>query len=85
MLVTKIGDDLAVRLPQDVVEALGLKEGDAVELKPTVDGSLEIKHSTPTGPVKDLNERWAIIKELRALRGSLPAGFKFDREEANER
>ena len=32
MLVSKIGDDLAVRLSAEDVERLGLKEGDEVEI-----------------------------------------------------
>ena len=83
MLVTKLGEELAVRLPQDVVEALGLKEGDVVDVKPAGAKLLEVKR---TKTIKDPEERRRSIRELReSWRGWVPSDFKFDREEANER
>jgi antitoxin MazE len=76
MRVAKWGNSLAIRLPQPVVEALGLKEGDSVEVQVVGSRSLEVgKTATP----KEL------LARLRKYRGRLPAGFKFDRLEANER
>jgi antitoxin MazE len=76
MRVAKWGNSLAVRLPQAVVEALGLKEGDSVEVQVVGFRSLEVgKTATP----KEL------LARLRKYRGRLPAGFRFDRLEANER
>jgi antitoxin MazE len=76
MRVAKWGNSLAVRLPKTVVEALQLKEGDAVEIDVTGKRSLEIgKAPSP----KEL------LARLRKYRGRMPAGFRFDRLEANER
>lgn len=85
MRVAKWGDDLAVRLPQSVVEALSLKEGDRVELRPAGEKSLEVTKEEQSGIATDPAERQRLIEKLRAMRGSLPSGFKFDRDEANER
>ena len=76
MLVAKWGNSLAVRLPRSVVEALGLKEGDSIEIHVVGPRSLQIG-KTPTA--KEL------LARLRKYRGRLPAGFKFDRLEAHER
>ncbi len=42
MRVSKWGNSLAVRLPAAVVESLDLKEGDEIELKPSVDSGFEV-------------------------------------------
>ena len=76
MQVAKWGNSLAVRLPAIVVEALGLKEGDEIEIH--VAGSKNFGVARKPG-------RDALLKRLRALRGRLPADFKFDRDEANAR
>jgi antitoxin MazE len=70
------GNSLAVRLPQPVVEALDLKEGDSIEIEAAGSRSLEITKAP--GPRE-------LLARLRKYRGRLPAGFKFDRLEANER
>ena len=76
MRVSRWGNDLAIRLPAAVVEVLRLKEGDDVEV--TVAGEHRIELG---GPVDDR----AILARLRRYRGTLPAEFKLDRLEANER
>ena len=76
MQVAKWGNSLAVRLPASVVEALGLKEGDDIEIM--VAGARSFEISKTPDPVE-------ILARLRQLRGRLPAGFRFDRLEANER
>ena len=76
MQVAKWGNSLAVRLPQSVVEALELKEGDHIEI--TVAGPRSFEVEKAPAP-RELLER------LRKFRGRLPAGFKFDRLDANER
>ena len=76
MQVSKWGNSLAVRLPAAVVEMLELKEGDQIEVR--VAGAREFEI--------DLDRtREKAIERLRRLRWRLPAGFKFDRAEANER
>ena len=74
MQVAKWGNSLAVRLPAAVVEALGLKEGDDIEIH--VAGSRQFEVAGKPG-------RDELLNRLRAFRGRLPDDFKFDRDEAN--
>ena len=76
MRIEKWGNSLAVRLPAAVVEALELKEGDDIEIRITGRRELELSR---------MPDREELLKRLRAFRGRLPAGFKFDRDEANAR
>jgi antitoxin MazE len=76
MQVARWGNSLAVRLPVAVVEALGLKEGDDVEI--------HLADSRAFGIARK-PRREELLKRLRAFRGRLPADFKFDRDEANAR
>lgn len=76
MQVSKWGNSLAVRLPAAVVEALDLKEGDDIEIEVAGARQFEVRRSA------DVEE---VLRRLRAYRGRLPADFKFDRLEANER
>lgn len=76
MQVAKWGNSLAVRLPASVVEALGLKEGDDIEIYADQSGAFSVSKKPTAG------ER---IARLRSYRGRLPADFKFDRESLNER
>ena len=76
MQVSKWGNSLAVRLPAAVVEALGLKEGDQVEIQ--VAGNRAFELTKAAGAPE-------LLARLRKFRGRLPASFKFDRLEANER
>lgn len=76
MQVAKWGNSLAVRLPSSVVRALDLKEGDDITIHLAAERAFEIV-KTPT--------RAELIDRLRALRGTIPSDFKFDRLEANER
>lgn len=65
-----------MRLPKAVVEALDLREGDDIQI--TVAGS----RSFEVGIDKTRGEALA---RIRRLRRPLPAGWKFDRDEANTR
>ena len=76
MQVAKWGNSLAVRLPAAVVEALGLSEGDEIEI--LVAEARRFAVARKAG-------RNELLKRLRAFRGRLPADFKFDRDEANAR
>lgn len=76
MLISKWGNSLAVRLPKALVEELGLKEGDEIELRRTPDGALEIARK------QTLDELFERVGELPE---KLPADFKFNREEAHRR
>jgi len=76
MQISKWGNSLAVRLPAAVVEALRLKEGDQIEIH--VAGRKAFEVSRAPGARE-------LLSRLRKFRGRLPASFKFDRLEANER
>jgi antitoxin MazE len=76
MQVAKWGNSLAVRLPAAVVEALGLKEGDDVDV--------HVLGARTFALAKSPSAR-QLLARLRKFRGRLPASFKFDRLEANER
>ncbi len=76
MQVSKWGNSLAVRLPAAVVDALGLEEGDQIEIRVAGDREFEVTRD---------RGRQKAIERLRRLRRPLPAGFTFDREEAHER
>jgi antitoxin MazE len=76
MQVAKWGNSLAVRLPQAVVDALNLKAGDDIEIQVLSSRSLEVNRKPASRE---------LLTRLRKLRGRLPADFKFDRLEANER
>jgi antitoxin MazE len=76
MQVCKWGNSLAVRLPAKLVEELGLKEGDEIDIVRAKSEELEVERK-PT--VDELFER------VRQMPNKIPADFKFDREEANRR
>jgi len=76
MQVARWGNSLAVRLPAAVVEALQLKEGDEIDIRIDDERSFAVAR-------KPGREDW--LKRLRAFRGRMPADFKFDRDEANDR
>jgi antitoxin MazE len=65
-----------VRLPAAVVDTLGLKEGDEIEI--TVAGKRDFRVARDQSKEKAL-------ETIRRLARPFPRGFKFDREEANER
>lgn len=72
MRFAKWGNSLAVRIPAEIVEKSGLKEGDEASLVLTSDNVIEIRRD-------DRRER--ALRKLRAMRVPLPEGFKFDRDE----
>lgn len=76
MQVAKWGNSLAVRLPAAVVEALGLEEGDEIEIQVAGARAFEVRKRPGTAE---------LLARLRRFRGRLPAGFRFDRLESNER
>ena len=76
MLVSKWGNSLGVRLPRALVDELGLKPGD----------DLEVVAAAPTRLLVTKDDRRArAIDRMRARRWSLPEDYSFNREEANAR
>ena len=76
MRIAKWGNSLAVRIPKDVAEALGLEEGDEVELLAGDKGKLNVNRFTT---------REEALRRMRDYRGRLPKDYRFDRDEANAR
>jgi antitoxin MazE len=76
MQVSKWGNSLAVRLPASVVEALRLKEGDEIEVHVVGERAFDI--------ARDRSRERALVR-IRSLQKTLPADWKFDRDEANAR
>ena len=78
MQVTKVGDSLAVVLPDSVVEDHKLKAGDEVDI--------EVKSAGVTSASQGSSRAGEeALERLREVRRTLPSGYKFDREEANAR
>ncbi|WP_254454367.1 AbrB/MazE/SpoVT family DNA-binding domain-containing protein [Siccirubricoccus sp. G192] len=76
MQVGKWGNSLAVRLPAAVVEALGLQEGDEIAIEVADPRTFRIGRD---------RRRDEALEALRTLGWTLPPGFRFSRDEANER
>jgi len=77
MKLTRTPDGYVVQVPADVAAALGLRDGDDVEL---------CKSSITRIEVSEEDRRRAIetMREL-ARNNPLPPGYVFDREDANAR
>ena len=76
MQVSRWGNSLAVRLPKALVEDLGLKPGD----------ELEVVSATPKRIAIARDESRALaVERMRARAWPMPEGYAFDRDEANAR
>lgn len=75
MQVSKWGNSLAVRLPATVVEALGLKDGDNIEIEVLGEKQFQIQRTLQNAE---------LLARLRRYRGRLPADFRFDRLEVHD-
>jgi antitoxin MazE len=76
MQVSKWGNSLAVRLPKALVDELGLKPGDELKI---------VEARKKQIAVEKVDRRAAFLKQVEQFRFPLPEGYKFDRDEANER
>lgn len=76
MQVSKWGNSLALRLPAAVVKALGLKDGDEIDVVVGKDRRFEISRN---------QSRTRAVSRIKSLSRPLPKGFRFDRDDANER
>lgn len=77
MQVSKWGNSLAVRLPKALVDELGLKEGDELNVVAAGSGAIEVETRQA--------RRKAALERMAARNWTLPPDYKFDRDEANER
>lgn len=73
--VAKWRDSLVIRLPEGVIETMGLKDNDEIEL---------CVEERTLGIVGD-RDRELALERILTLRRQLPADWKFDRDEANAR
>ena len=76
MLVSKWGNSLAVRLPKKLVDALKLNAGDELDVVAASKGRVA---------VQKVDKRAEFLRQMEQFRIPLPEGYKFDRDEANER
>jgi antitoxin MazE len=76
MRLAKWGNSLAVRIPSEVVDELGLSANDEAEIRVTGKHSFEV--------VRD-QRREEALKAIRKLARPLSAEYKFNREEAHDR
>ena len=76
MKVAKWGNSLAVRTPAEVVAALDFTAGEEIQI--AVSGENEFK-------VFRDRKRLEAIEKMRQMRFTLPADYRFDREEIHER
>jgi len=76
MQVSKWGASLAVRLPKKLVDEMGLKPGDELNVVAAADRTIEVEKT---------RRREEALANMRARQWTLPPDYKFDREEANER
>lgn len=76
MQVSKWGNSLAVRLPKTLVEALKLSPGDELNVVEASKGRIA---------VEKVDKRAEFLRQVEQFRFPLPDGYKFDRDEANER
>ncbi|MCY4549999.1 MAG: AbrB/MazE/SpoVT family DNA-binding domain-containing protein [Defluviicoccus sp.] len=76
MRVSNWGNSLAVRLPKAVVDSLGLKSGDRLEIVSATDERVVL--------AKD-RRRARAVERMRARALPLPASYAFDRDDANAR
>ncbi len=76
MQVSKWGDSLAVRLPKALVEKMGLNAGDELNIVDVAERTLVVQKE---------DRRKAALDSMAERNWTLPEGYRFDREEANER
>ncbi len=76
MQVSKWGDSLAVRLPKKLVEKVGIRPGDELDVVETAERTIA---------VEKVDKRARFLEKMQAFRWPAPEGYKFDRDEANER
>lgn len=78
MQVARWGNSLAVRIPAEVARELGIKEGDDITLRAATDDEAY-------AILRKDQERRAALRRMDDFSAPLPPGYRFDRDEANER
>ena len=76
MRVSKWGNSLAVRLPKSMVESLGLKAGDELQIVSSAPSQITVARD---------ERRERAVERMRNRALGLPHNYAFDRNEANAR
>ena len=76
MRVSKWGNSLAVRLPKSLVENLGLRSGDELQIVSSAPSQITVARD---------ERRERAVERMRQRALSLPQTYSFDRNEANAR
>jgi len=76
MQVSKWGNSLAVRLPKDLVNELGLAPGDEVKI---------VSASRTEMAIAKIDRGEQFLRAMEQFHWDAPADDHFDRDEANER
>ena len=74
--ISKWGDSLVVRLPKALVDKMGLRAGDELDIVDVAGRTLVVQKG---------DRRKAALERLASRSWTLPPDYKFDRDEANER
>src|SRR5437879_13413199 len=77
MQVSKWGNSLAVRLPKALVDALGLREGDELNVVAARRGAIEVESRE--------DERRRALARMAGRNETLPRDYTVDRAEAGDR
>jgi antitoxin MazE len=80
MLVSRWGNSLAVRLPKEIVDKLGLRAGDDLAVAESSDLSVTLRKNDDKQ-----RRREEALKRLSEFRLPLPPGYTFDRDEIYDR
>jgi antitoxin MazE len=78
MQVSKWGASLAVRLPKKLVDEMGLRAGDELNVVQATGETIAVEKE------KD-RRRQKALANMRTRRWTAPVDYIFDRDEANER
>lgn len=76
MQVSKWGNSLAVRLPKELVNELGLSPGDEIAI---------VRASRSEIAIEKIDRREHFLKAMEQFHWQAPPDYRFDRDEANER
>lgn len=76
MRIFKFGDGLGVCIPQAIVDALGLKEGDDIVVRIGADRNLELATA---------DARSQAFERIKVFKLQLPPDWTFDRDCTNSR
>jgi len=76
MKVAKWGNSLAIRLPAELVETSGIKEGDDVDIVVTSQKTIELTRD---------QRREEALARIKASNWKLPPDWKMSRDEINSR